>query len=86
MINHEVEGTVQSVAGKVQGAAGAITGDTVMEAAGKAREVAGNIEARAGAALDKARFQAVRSPLGAMFAAGSVGFLLGILFARSRDN
>jgi uncharacterized protein YjbJ (UPF0337 family) len=86
MINHEIEGTVQNVAGKVQGAAGAITGDSAMEAAGKAREVAGNVEARAGATLDKARLKAAASPLGAMFAAGSVGFLLGVLFAKHRGS
>src|SRR5580704_900917 len=63
MIDNEIEGTLQSVAGKVQGAAGAITGDSVMEAAGKAREIAGNVQAHTGAALDKARLQAAKSPL-----------------------
>lgn len=93
MNEHEIKGAANDVAGKVQGAAGALTGDNAQEAKGKVREVAGKVQASAGEAasrvqesageaLDSARSFAASRPIGAMLGAAGVGFLLGALFAR----
>jgi uncharacterized protein YjbJ (UPF0337 family) len=82
MNEHEFEGAARSVAGKIQGAAGALTGDTTHEVTGKMREVAGNIQAKAGEALESARDLGASRPIGTMLVAGALGFVLGVLFAR----
>jgi len=82
MTDHEFEGAARSVAGKIQGAAGALAGDPAQEAKGKMREMAGNIQAKAGEVLNDARDLGASSPVGTVLVAGAVGFVLGALFAR----
>lgn len=93
MNEQEIKGAANNVAGKIQGAAGALTGDSAEELKGKVREVVGqvqggagevlnNAQESAGAALDQARNLATSRPIGAMLGAAAVGFLLGVLASR----
>lgn len=82
MNSNEFEGAARNVAGHVQDAVGALSGDAGQQVKGKVQQVAGNLQAKGGEALDSARDMAASRPLGAMLAAAGVGFLLGALFAR----
>jgi uncharacterized protein YjbJ (UPF0337 family) len=82
MDKNEVEGTVRNVAGKIEDAAGALTGDTEHQVKGKARQVAGSAQAKAGEMLDDVRELAAEKPIGTVLIAAGVAFVLGVLFAR----
>lgn len=82
MNEQEIRGAADNVAGKIQGAAGALAGDTAQQMKGKAREVAGNVQEKAGQALTRARDIGASNPIGAALFAGAVGFVLGALFAK----
>ena len=82
MNSNEFQGAARNVAGHVQDAVGALSGDAGQQVKGKAQQVAGNLQAKGGEALDSARNMAANRPLGAMFAAAVVGFMLGAIFAR----
>lgn len=79
---NEVEGTVRNVVGKVQDAAGALTGDTANQLKGKATQAAGVAQAKAGEALDNVRELAADRPVGTLMITAGIAFLLGMLFAR----
>jgi uncharacterized protein YjbJ (UPF0337 family) len=78
----QAEGTMQNIAGKVQDAFGAATGDAGTQAEGKARQVAGKAQAVYGDMLDTVRESAVTNPLGTMAMVAGVGFVLGALWSR----
>jgi uncharacterized protein YjbJ (UPF0337 family) len=82
MDKNEVEGTIRNVAGRIEDAAGALTGDTGHQIKGKARQVAGTAQAKAGEVLDDVREFAVAKPVGAVLIAAGIAFALGMLFAR----
>lgn len=82
MNNDQLEGTVRNVAGKIEDAAGVLTGDTEHQLKGKAQQVAGAAQARAGDLLDSARELAADKPIGTVLIAAGVAFVLGMLFAR----
>lgn len=82
MNNDQVEGTVRNVAGKIEDAAGVLTGDTAHQLTGKARQAAGAAQAKAGDLLDSARELAAEKPIGTVVIAAGVAFVLGMLFAR----
>lgn len=82
MNSHEVEGTVRNVAGKIEDAAGALTGDPAMQVQGKVRQLAGSAQAKAGETLDDVREQVASRPIGSMLIAAGVAFVLGALWAR----
>jgi uncharacterized protein YjbJ (UPF0337 family) len=82
MNEQKIRGAVDNVAGKIHGAAGALTGDTVREVKGKAREVAGSVQGKAGQALTSARDIGASNPMRAALFAGAVGFVLGALFTK----
>ena len=82
MNEHEVEGTVRNVAGKIEDAAGVLSGDTEHQLKGKVRQFAGAAQAKAGEALDDARELAAEKPVGTVLIAAGVAFVLGMLFAR----
>jgi uncharacterized protein YjbJ (UPF0337 family) len=82
MNKHEVEGTIRNVAGKIEDAAGVLSGDTEHQVKGKARQFAGAAQAKAGEALDEAREFAADKPIGTVLVAAGVAFVLGMLFAR----
>lgn len=82
MDKNEVEGTIRNVAGKIEDAAGALTGDAEHQIKGKARQVAGTAQAKAGEVLDDVREFAAAKPVGAVLIAAGVAFAFGMLFAR----
>ncbi len=82
MDKNEVEGTIRNVAGKIEDAAGALTGDTEHQVKGKARQVAGTVQAKAGEVFDDVRELAADKPVGTVLIAAGVAFVLGMLFAR----
>jgi ElaB/YqjD/DUF883 family membrane-anchored ribosome-binding protein len=93
MNDQDLKGAANNVAGKIQGAAGALTGDSAQELKGKFREVVGQVQSHAGdalnsaqesagEALDTAREFASSRPVGTIVGAAVVGFLLGVLVSR----
>ncbi len=82
MDKNEVEGTIRNAAGKIEDAAGALTGDAEHQLKGKVRQVAGTAQAKAGEVLDDVRELAADRPVGTVLIAAGVAFVLGMLFAR----
>lgn len=82
MDKNEVEGTIHNVAGKIEDAAGALSGDAEHQFKGKVRQAAGSVQAKAGEVLDDVRDFAAEKPVGAVLIATGVAFVLGMLFAR----
>ena len=76
------EGTMQNIAGRVQDAFGAATGDTGTQIEGKARQAAGRAQQSYGQVLDQVRESAVTNPLGTLAVVAGVGFVLGAIWAR----
>ncbi len=89
MSDDRIEGTVGKMAGKVQGAAGDLIGDTKMQGEGRIREAAGYVQENYGAAVDQVRGlseeladRVQESPILAVLGAVGIGYLLGRLTAR----
>jgi uncharacterized protein YjbJ (UPF0337 family) len=81
MNENQVEGTVNKVAGRIQDAAGALTGDAEQQVKGKARAVGGDVQAKAGDVVERLRVWAADRPLSAVLITVGVAFLLGRLTA-----
>jgi uncharacterized protein YjbJ (UPF0337 family) len=79
---NEVEGTIRNVAGKVQDAAGGLTGDESLQAKGKFNQAAGNAQQTFGAAADELRETVKQSPLSALAIVGAVALAVGFLARR----
>lgn len=80
----KAEGTMQNVAGHVQDAFGAATGDTSTQLEGKARQIAGKAQQRYGDALNQVRESAVTHPVATLAVAAGAGFILGALLCGRR--
>jgi uncharacterized protein YjbJ (UPF0337 family) len=78
----KAEGTMQNIAGRVQDAFGAATGDAGTQLEGKARQAAGRAQQGYGEVLNQVRESAVTNPLGTLAVVAGVGFILGALWAR----
>ena len=78
----KAEGTVNDIAGRVQDAYGAATGDTQSQVEGKARQAAGKLQQTYGDVVDTVRESAVANPMGTVAAVAGVGFILGALWAK----
>jgi uncharacterized protein YjbJ (UPF0337 family) len=76
-----VEGTIENVGGKVEEAAGYVTGDPGARIEGKVRQMAGNAQAAYGKAAERVQGAAKQRPLPALLFAGVAGFVLGRLTA-----
>jgi uncharacterized protein YjbJ (UPF0337 family) len=79
---NEVEGTIRNVAGKVQDAAGGLTGDETLQAKGKLNQAAGNAQQTFGAAAEEIRDTVKASPLSALAVVGAVCLAIGFLARR----
>lgn len=89
MSENRVEGAFQNVAGKVQDAAGGLTGDAKTQAEGKARQFAGKAQGTYGDAANQAREIAAsvsrnveQQPLVALLVAGVIGYMVGWVTSR----
>ncbi|NYE30054.1 uncharacterized protein YjbJ (UPF0337 family) [Rhodanobacter sp. K2T2] len=80
----QVQGTVNTVAGRIQDAAGALTGDADQQVKGKAHAEAGDVQAKAGDIVERFSEWAAERPVNAVLIAAGVAFLLGRITA-SRD-
>ena len=78
----QAQGTVNEIAGKVQGAFGRATDDTASHLEGQARETMGKAQQVYGEALDHVRESAVKNPLGTIAIAAGVGLVVGMLCSR----
>lgn len=78
----QAQGTVNEIAGKVQGAFGRATDDTATHLEGQARETLGKAQQVYGEALDHVRESAVKNPLGTIAVAAGVGLVVGLLCSR----
>jgi uncharacterized protein YjbJ (UPF0337 family) len=76
-----VEGTIENLGGKVEEAAGYVTGDPAARVEGKVRQVAGKAQTAYGKAADRVQEAARHQPLPALMLAGIAGFVLGRLTA-----
>ncbi|HEY5071851.1 MAG TPA: CsbD family protein [Caulobacteraceae bacterium] len=86
MDENGIEGAVKTGAGRIQGAAGALTGDTRLEARGKLNEAAGSAQQFYGRAVDQVKSAAGNAgdlisdqPLAAVAVATVAGLALGLL-------
>ncbi len=79
---NEVEGTIRKVGGKLQDAAGGLTGDETLQAKGKLNQAAGNAQQTFGAAAEEVRATVKESPLSALALVGAIAFGLGFLLRR----
>ncbi|HEV2676756.1 MAG TPA: CsbD family protein [Aliidongia sp.] len=82
MDENQVKGAGRRVIGRIESAAGALTGSAKAELSGRARAAAGEVQENYGAAIDAARSFAVEQPITALLAAAGVGFLVGLYAAR----
>lgn len=90
MNEHQMEGAVGNMAGRVQSAAGALSDDLVVEIKGKVRETVGKLQGAYGDVTDTVSdaggsvTHAIRAnPVAAILIAGTIGCVLG--WALSRD-
>ncbi len=82
MATNQFEGTVRDMAGKVEDAAGGLTGDSSTQMRGKYDQAAGQAHRALGGAADQARDFVADQPIGAVLLAAGVGLIAGMLIAR----
>jgi len=82
MDENRVKGAGRKVVGRIESAAGALSGSAGTELRGRARAAAGDAQMQYGAAIDAARNFAIEQPINALLAAAGVGFLVGLFAAR----
>jgi uncharacterized protein YjbJ (UPF0337 family) len=84
MVQDQIEGAAQQVAGKVQDAVGALTGDAGLQGEGKVRQAVGNLQQSYGQTVDNVRLAVANQPIQGVLIAAAVGFVLGALWNRDR--
>ena len=82
MDTNQVEGTARDFVGRVQDAAGGLTGDAATQVRGKINQAAGQAQRAYGDAVGEVRGFTSDQPLTAVLAALGVGTILGIFLAR----
>jgi uncharacterized protein YjbJ (UPF0337 family) len=85
MTDEQVKGVVGNMAGKIQQAAGSLTGDTGLKVEGAVREAAGKAEAAYGDAVEAVRDYAARKPISAVAIGVGLGVLATLLLRRNND-
>jgi uncharacterized protein YjbJ (UPF0337 family) len=79
---NQVDGTVRDFVGKVQDAAGGLTGDAATQVRGKINQAAGQAQRAYGDAVGEVRGFASDQPMTAILTALGVGTVLGLFLAR----
>lgn len=82
MDENTIAGAGERFAGRAERVIGATIGDNATEFSGRARELGGKVQQRSGEAADAVREAVGGQPLTALFAAGAVGLLMGMVLAR----
>lgn len=80
--NDEFEGAARDIGGKIQDAAGGLSGDTITQARGKWNQAAGKAQKTFGEATEELRDGVTGSPLSALAIIGAIGFALGFFSRR----
>lgn len=79
---NRVEGFARDVGGKLQDAAGGLTGDASTQIRGKVNQAAGQAQDMYGQVVDEVRTFTSDQPFGALLAAMGLGVVVGFLLAR----
>jgi len=79
---NKTEGAFQNIAGRVQEAFGAATGDIGTRYEGKARRVAGGAQYGYGRIVDELRESAVKNPIGTVAIVAGVFFVFGAIWSK----
>ena len=82
MDENRIEGTAKDVGGKLQDAVGGLTGDSSVQARGKANQAAGQAQNAYGQMVDEVTSFAKDQPVTALLSAAGVGLVLGYLLRR----
>jgi uncharacterized protein YjbJ (UPF0337 family) len=82
MDENRVEGVVRDIGGKLQDAAGGLTGDTATQVRGKFNQAAGQAQQVYGDTLDEVTEFTKDQPLVALVTAMGVGVILGFFMGR----
>jgi uncharacterized protein YjbJ (UPF0337 family) len=82
MDENRVEGVVRDIGGKIQDAAGGLTGDTATQVRGKINQAAGQAQQVYGDALDEVTDFTKEQPLVALVTAMGMGVILGFIMGR----
>lgn len=82
MNEDQIEGGLNNMAGKVEGAAGGLLGDTKTQVSGKMREAAGQAQNMYGDVVEEVKSYAAENPMNALLGAMGLGVILGIIIAR----
>jgi uncharacterized protein YjbJ (UPF0337 family) len=83
MDENRIEGVARNLGGKIQDAAGSVTGDMQTQMRGQASRAAGAAQNAYGQTVDGLRDFATDQPLAALLSALGVGVIVGILLGRS---
>jgi len=82
MDENRIEGGMRDFGGRLQDAAGGLTGDPATQVRGKINQAAGQAQQTYGQALDEVRNFALEQPLTALATALCVGVVIGLSFGR----
>jgi uncharacterized protein YjbJ (UPF0337 family) len=82
MDENRIKGGARDFGGKLQDAAGGLTGDAETQVRGKVNQAAGQAQEAYGRVLDDLRDFAVEEPITALVSALGVGVVLGYLLGR----
>jgi uncharacterized protein YjbJ (UPF0337 family) len=82
MDENRVEGVVRDIGGKIQDAAGGLTGDTATQVRGKINQAAGQAQQAYGDTIDEVTEFTKDQPLVALVTAMGVGVILGFFMGR----
>jgi uncharacterized protein YjbJ (UPF0337 family) len=82
MDQNQVEGVARKAGGRLKDAAGGLTGDTEMQAEGKASQLIGEAQQRYGAAIDSVQSFAEEKPWHTLGIVAGAAFLLGLMLGR----
>jgi uncharacterized protein YjbJ (UPF0337 family) len=82
MDTNKFEGSARDIGGKLQDAAGGLTGDAATQARGKVNQAAGQAQRAYGQAVDEVKEYAAEQPVMALLMAMGFGVLLGVFLTR----
>lgn len=82
MKSEQVEGVVEKVAGRAQGAFGKLVGDSSVEAEGAGHEVAGQLKETYGDAVDGVTSFVKENPIAALAIGAGLGLIISRLLRR----
>ena len=82
MDENRIEGAAKDIGGKIQDGVGGLTGDSSVQARGKANQAAGQAQNTYGQMVDEVTSFAKDQPVTALLSAAGVGLVLGYLLRR----